>query len=444
MEVFKLFGSIFVNTSDAENSISKTAEKAEGFGSKLKSGMKTALKWGTVIAGACATAGGAMMAMAKNSADALGDIDDAAQRIGVDAETMQELKYVAEMSGMAMSDLEKAAKKLKGTDLNLDDAINQIMSLGTAEEQTQMAIDIFGESVAYKLQPLLNQGADGIEAFKEQARELGVVISNDTVEAGASFGDMYDAVTNAIDSMKNQLSADLMPYLSEILQWVLDNIPAMKETIKTIVEAIVPIVKNVLDIIMKALPPVMALIKQILDWIMPYLEPILQAVGEVIEALFNLIKGDFKGFANAIENLLKTLATSLYGIGKDIMTSLWNGLKFVWNKLSSWFSDKIQSIKDKLSNVISIGNNAGTSGTHASGLPYVPYDGYTAVLHKGETILNANDSKNMVSDIVNALVPFMGGGGEKTFQIQVSGKTLAEVIYDPLQDVTRQKGVVYG
>ena len=35
MEIFKLFGSIFVNTDDAEKSIAKTTDKAESFGSKL-------------------------------------------------------------------------------------------------------------------------------------------------------------------------------------------------------------------------------------------------------------------------------------------------------------------------------------------------------------------------------------------------------------------------
>lgn len=65
MEIFKLFGSIFVDTKDAEKSISKTEGKAEGFASKLGTGIKTAAKWGTAVAAGAAAAGAGVIALSK-------------------------------------------------------------------------------------------------------------------------------------------------------------------------------------------------------------------------------------------------------------------------------------------------------------------------------------------------------------------------------------------
>ena len=50
MEIFKLFGSIFINTEDADRSLHKTEENANKFTNKLEEGIQTAAKWGAGIA----------------------------------------------------------------------------------------------------------------------------------------------------------------------------------------------------------------------------------------------------------------------------------------------------------------------------------------------------------------------------------------------------------
>ena len=48
VEIFKLFGSIFVNNDEANKSIAKTDDKAKGVASTLGNGVKTAAKWSAV------------------------------------------------------------------------------------------------------------------------------------------------------------------------------------------------------------------------------------------------------------------------------------------------------------------------------------------------------------------------------------------------------------
>ena len=61
MEIFKLFGSILINSSDAENSIQKTESKALKLASALGKGITTAAKWGAGLVTAAAGAATAVV-----------------------------------------------------------------------------------------------------------------------------------------------------------------------------------------------------------------------------------------------------------------------------------------------------------------------------------------------------------------------------------------------
>lgn len=67
LEIFKLVGSVFVDTKDAEKSLQKTDKTAEGFGSKLLSVGKTAGKFALGVAGAAVAAGGAIVALTEST-----------------------------------------------------------------------------------------------------------------------------------------------------------------------------------------------------------------------------------------------------------------------------------------------------------------------------------------------------------------------------------------
>ena len=225
MEIFKLVGSVMVDTADAQKSIQKTSDEAEGLGKKLLGGASTAAKWATgVVAGATAV-GGAMVSAAKSTAEDMDAIDKASQRMKMGAESYQELAYAAELSGVQMTTLEAAAKKLEGTDLNMDQALEEIYSLETAEERAAKAADLFGESVAYKMTPLLNASAEDMAAMKQEAHDLGIVMSEETVKNGAEMGDMFAKVEKSLGTLKTQLVSEFMPYVMKILDWFFLHLP---------------------------------------------------------------------------------------------------------------------------------------------------------------------------------------------------------------------------
>lgn len=443
MNIFTLTGTILVDSAKAQESISKTGEQAEGLGSKLAGGIKTAAKWAAGVTAAAVAVGGAMIKASKETAAAMDTIDKGAQRMKISTDAFQELSYAADLSGVSMSTLEKAAKKLEGTDLNFDEALDQIYALEDASDRAALAAELFGESVAYQMTPMLNASAEDMAAMRQEAHDLGLVMGEEAVKNGAAMNDMFAKVDGAIKSLKNSLVSDFMPYVMEILQWVIDNMPQIQETVKSVMDAVWPIVKSVLDLIMQALPPLLQAIKSFLDWIMPYLKPIIDKISGVVEGVIALINGDVEGFVTSVTDLLSTLIGSLLGIGEDIFNSLWDGFKNIWGSITTWVSDKVTWLKDKLAFWRSGQAEMNTNGSHAAGLPVVPYDGYVAELHRGETVMNAGAVSELTEAIKKLGSNQSGTPQPVSVQLNLDSVTLARLLVDPLKKAQQFNGGNY-
>ena len=162
--IFSLYGNIFVDNEKANKSIEDTTKKgkdsSKSFGESFADVSKKAMQIGTAVVGATTAIVGGLTAAANSTAKTADEIDKGSIRMGVSNKYFQELGYAAEQCGVEMTSLEKAAKKLEGTGLNMEDAMNQIMSLGTAEERATKAAELFGNNVAYTLSPLIEQSTD--------------------------------------------------------------------------------------------------------------------------------------------------------------------------------------------------------------------------------------------------------------------------------------------
>ena len=264
------------------------------------------------------------------------------------------------------------------------------------------------------------------------------------------MGDMFANVEKSLGSLKNGLIQEFMPYVMEILQWVIDNIPMIKDTVGSVMDAIIPIVKPILDGVMAFLPPMLKKIKEFIDWILPYITPIIDGVAAFVEGFFALLDGDTDAFIEGVKKLFTNLGESLLGIGEDIMTSLWDGLKKAWEKISGWVGEKVQWVKDKFqgikNSVMGFFGFGGSEedGSHAAGLNYVPYDGYQATLHRGETVLNAQNTASMVQDIKTAISDALGGnagpGGPIELTLNIDGRAFAQATYDATQREANRRG----
>lgn len=332
LEIFKLVGSVFVDTEKANDSLAKTDKKAEGLGKTLLKGAGTVAKWGTAAVAAASVVGGAMIASAKETASNADVVDKASQRMKISAEGYQELAYQAELCGVNMSTMEKAAKKLEGTDMTMDEALASIYELGTAEERAAKASELFGEAVAYQMTPMLNASGEEMANMAQEARDLGLVMSEDTVKSGAEMNDTFTKVQASIDSVKNEIGAAFMPIINDLLQWVIKHMPEIKAFvsdtiayIKNVIERLEPIIVALAPAFQKAFEFIGHIWKTVLqpvfDGIIDFLEGVFTGNWEkVFNGLVSIVEGIFSGIVELVKipinNMIKVLNIFIAGLNK--------------------------------------------------------------------------------------------------------------------------------
>lgn len=323
MEIFKLFGSIFIDNEKANQSIAKTEKQAESLSSKLGNGIKTAAKWGAGIAMGAAAAGTALFATASKAAEATDRIDKMSQKLGMTREGFQEWDFILSQNGASIDSLGAGMKTLtnqvdelaKGgkvateafTELGLsyDDLAGlsrqeifekTIVALQGIEDETKraaLANDLLGRS-GQELAPLLNAGSDSIEKMKQQARDLGLIINDEAIDAGVKFTDTMDQLKRSFGAVFTQIGTAVMPIMQKLAEWVISNMPTIQSIMQAVFSAIGNVVNWVGDIISQYIIPVL---NQLWEWI----QPNLPAMQELFQLIFDTIGKILNGFVEVIK-----------------------------------------------------------------------------------------------------------------------------------------------
>jgi len=334
VDIFKLVGSVFVDTEEANKSLSKTDDKANSVGQTLLGGAKKAGQFAAGLATAGTAAVGALVKVASSAAETADTVDKASQRMDITAESYQELAHAASLSGVEMSTLEKAAKKLEGTDLNMDQALEQIYALGTAEERSAKAAELFGESVAYSMGPMLNASAEDMAAMKQEAHDLGLVLSDDAVKSGAELNDALTNVKDSLTALGTNIGAALMPIVKEGCDMIIGFLP----TLMSIVDDIAPIAQEFLSSLLPillqfaetVLPPILTLAEALLPLLQLLCELILPLITKLVEALAKLIVNvvipAITKVVNAIKTAIENAITNLTN-AKEKVISIFDAIK---------------------------------------------------------------------------------------------------------------------
>lgn len=259
MEIFKLFGSIFVDNEKANESISKTDKKAESVGKKFAEGAKTVGKWGLALGGACAAGATALMGVATKSAETADRIDKLSNKIGISKQGFQEWDYVMAQNGMDAEKLQVGLKtltsqmdaaqggskkateafgklglawedgngKLKSQEEMMNEAIYALANMENGTEKARLATELFGKA-GIEMMPMLNNGAQGIDDLKNRAHELGLVMSDEAVTSGVVLGDTLDDVKKSFGAIVTKIGTEVMPIIQSLLEWVLANMPQIQ------------------------------------------------------------------------------------------------------------------------------------------------------------------------------------------------------------------------
>lgn len=385
-----MFGSILIEDKEAIETLKGVDTKAKDSKTNLEKIASTGSKIGIGVAAGAGVVGAAVMGMTSKLTETTGAIKDSADRAGMSAEEFQKWAFAAEQSGMSAETLESAMIKQQkafaeaktgsegmgeayaklGIDISTigssSEAFDQVMAamagMTDESERNALANDIFGKSYA-ELTPLLNEGASGMDALKQQAVDLGGVMSNETVASGEALGDTLDQITLIGSGLFNSFATMLMPAVQTFADWVIANMPTIQSTAEGVFNSIATAVQFVTDNA---------------NWLIPVLAGVVG--GFVALQIISTVKGLMDAYkastiaqtiaqgglnavmaANPFALVVLGIA-ALIAIGvalymnwdtvKATAISLWNSVQTVFGNIGSKISEVMESAKTKVKGAI--------------------------------------------------------------------------------------------
>lgn len=250
-----------------EKEAKKLKKQAKDLSKELGGGIKKAATICTAAVGAVAVATQQLVAHTMEAGDR---VDKMSQKIGMSRSTFQEWDYIMSQNGSNVDVLETGYKKLtssiegaiKGSKDSVatfkqlgvrvrdnngalrkqEDVFNDcIRALQKIENPTQKAIlanKLFGKS-AIELKPLLNQSADSVDALRKKANDLGMVMSDQAVDASVKLTDTMDTIKRSMGGLSVSIGAEFLPIIQEFSDKFIENMPKIKQAVTPIINGLI-------------------------------------------------------------------------------------------------------------------------------------------------------------------------------------------------------------
>ena len=391
-----------------QSGIENAGRSIDSFGQGVSKVGGTMTKW---VTGPILAVGTGLLALAKKTSDTGDEIEKSAMKMGISTDALQEMRFASEQVGLESSSLDRALGRLnqrigraqegnekyqealKGVGVSLEDvragtvttedafmtAIQTLHEMENAQQQSAMASELFGTKLARDLMPAIVAGGNEMEALRERAIELGIVMDADLVKASAEFGDALSELTGAFKSVGNEVAKVLLPILTnqlipfiidrvipvfqdlgnrvaEVIQWFSDLDPELQRTIGTIagvVAGIGPflvILGKVISTVGKA------------TTIIGAMNPPLLLIGASIVALVAIAEAMetdwadvWQGVQQFTENAIETIRETLERVVERIRR-FWddNGEAILESAKETWdsISETIGNVLETISNII--------------------------------------------------------------------------------------------
>lgn len=248
----------------------KEAKKLNAQIGKLSKDLGGKLKNASIAVGAGLSAVVATAGVLVNKTIETGDrIDKMSQKIGMSRKAFQEWDYIMSQNGGSVESLQMGYKTLstqmdgvrKGSkdataifnklgvavkDNNgqlrsqedvFNDSIRAIQKITNPTEKAIVAQKLFGKS-AMDLKPLLNQTAGSVDELRKRAGELGLIMSDDAVNASVKLQDTIDDIQRTFSAFGTQIGAELMPIIQDLADELINHLPEIKATLTPVMQGL--------------------------------------------------------------------------------------------------------------------------------------------------------------------------------------------------------------
>lgn len=277
-EIFRLFGTILIDSSQAEASLGKTDDAAKKTQSSLSKVVSGAVSFATSTKAMVAAAAAAIFSVADSVASVGDTIDKQSQKLGISAEAYQEWDAILGHCGASMDSLKAGMKTLssaivtgsadqvtafKAVGLSIDDVrkmstedvfaavITGLQGMEEGADRTKIATTLLGRS-AQELGPLLNTSAEATEEMRQTVNDLGGVMSNEAVAASAKFKDTLQDLQTAAGWFKREFVSDILPAVTAGMQGLTSTMVAGKNGVVQLKESFVSNFNSIISVLDRA------------------------------------------------------------------------------------------------------------------------------------------------------------------------------------------------
>lgn len=386
-EIIETEGKLKGLQTEMRNFGSVSAQQIKAVGGKLQEAggkiEEVGKKLSGISAGAAAIGGG-LLKLGYNAVQSADELNTLAKQTGINTDELQKMQYASDLVDVSLEDITGALRKMKpkmdesnetfqklgvsvtnadgslrsATDVFYD-SIKALSGISNETERDQIAMELFGKG-ADQLAGIIDDGGEALKQYGEEAENLGLIMSGETLDALNQTNDTIDQMKARTSATMGQIGADvatvLAPALEKGAEWIgtitaklRELTPEQTETILKIV-GVVAAIGPLLIIGGKLIAGIGSLIS-VIGSVVGFLGgPLTIAIAAVIAIGVLLYKNwdTIKEKAISLWNGLKATFESIKSTITGVVQSVIGKMQALWDKISTTFNN----IKDKVKNVI--------------------------------------------------------------------------------------------
>lgn len=288
--------------------------------------------------------------------------------------------------------------------------------------------------------------------------EIGKKILAGIVQTVEKIGEyIYNAMPEVMQELVDAIMgffAAFGDYLTEFWNWMQPLITFFKETLVDGITVAWELIREIIVNIIEALTGLFEMFEGFFAGAAAMLRGDLEEAAAAVQKAWEGVLDYFGGIANGIMNTFNGVADFFADIGAN----MFEGLKSGFENALEWVGNIGNSIKNGFKDIFDInspsrvfaeygkfmaqGLEVGWSGEMDS-IRHTMTDG---LVMRGRVDFSNSAIGKASAATVNGMFASAGGssGGAQTINLVVDGRTLAQVVFDPLNGIIKQKGVTLG
>ena len=466
-----------ISAEQASAKLSAVGDKAQMVADKTKA--LSAAAAGLVVA-----IGGAAM----KSAAWADDLNTLSKQTGLTTEDLQKMQYASELVDVSVDDIAGSMSKMRramasdgkqdvfaqlgvsvrdGTGALRDsstvfyEVLDRLGKVGNETERDTLAMEIFGRS-ADQLAGIIDDGGASLKALGEEAENLGLILDQDTLDAMNRVNDQIDRLKAQAQGQFAKAGAAALEALTPAIEGIVNALSKVLEFIGNLNPEVIKVV-TIIAAIVAAISPVAAIIAKIAG-LLATLAPLLPVIGTALAALASPVTLVIAGIA-ALVLVLADLVKTIYENWDKIKQKFTDAKDYVvgiFEKIRDAVKEKINAVIDFVNKGIEainkliakindsalgkfFGINIGSVGT----LPALAGGGSLAsgsalVGENGPELLSMSNGRANVQPLQTTTNTYntINQTSRQPVQVilDVNGMQLARALYDPLKQVSAQRG----